>query len=127
MMRSARAPSLARRLAAALALLAMLALGLHEAAHAAGSIAGDEQALTTTGQLHLHATPDQGEAGGGPAKHHGAVPHSCHLCGAVMPMPEPAVLAPGLVVALPAPALAAEHTGLDPGGPRRPPRASLIA
>jgi len=123
----ARAPALVRRLATALALLAMLVLGLHEAAHAAGSYTEDGQTSTLAGQFHMHAALDHGKAGGGPAKHHGAVPHSCHLCGAVMPMLEPTAAAPVLVVGLQDPALVAEQTGLDPGGPRRPPRTSLIA
>jgi hypothetical protein len=129
MMRLARVPALVRRLATALALLAVLALGLHEAAHAAGSFAQNGQAATLAGQSHLYAAaPEHGKPDdGGPGKHHGAVPHSCHVCGTVMPMAGPTVAVPVRGAAAPAPAPATEHPGLDPGGPRRPPRAPVIA
>jgi hypothetical protein len=122
----AHAPVLIRRLAAALALLAMLALGVHEAAHAAAAPVQDGQSSALAGQLQLQAGPDD-NAGGGPDRHLGAVVHSCHVCGTVMPTYRAgaAVFIPLVIVAIPG--SVAEHRGLDPVGPHRPPRASLIA
>lgn len=135
------APLLARRIAMALALLAALALGLDEEACAARTLTQEGQWpalveqvdlheglwLALAGQVSLHAVADQESSRSTPGKHRSAVPNPCHVCGTVMPMA-------GMIMATPVPiracltrVLVTEHRGLDPGGPLRPPRASLIA
>ena len=123
-----RLQALLRRLAAALALLAVLALGLHKSAHAAGSFAGDRPAPIPAEQSRMHAVSGLGKGDdGGVGKHHRAAPHSCHVCGTLMPLAGPTVAVPAQSVAAPVSAITAEHPGLDPGSPRRPPRLLVIA
>ena len=120
-------PALFRRLAMALALLAGLALGLDEEACAAWTLAHEGQGPTLAEQVDLYAVTDRDGPREAPGKRNDAAPNPCHVCGAVMPMPEVTVSAPVPAVVVPAPASVLEHRGLDPGGLLRPPRASVIA
>lgn len=121
-----RAPALIRRLAAILTLLAVAVLVLHEGAQAANMLAVDGRS-PLAGAVQLNAPADPDDSGFGGHRQSWAVPHSCHVCGVVLPMaPAGDAVFVSRTVRLAA-ALATEHPGLDPGGPRRPPRPSVIA
>jgi len=120
------ARALARRLAAALMLVAVLALGLHEAANPQTAVPAGGAPPPAFAALQSVATLDHDEAARGPAKHSVAVQDAIRVCMVATPLPRVvAVVSPAASI-LVIPTRAAVLPGLDPGGPQRPPRSTAI-
>ena len=120
-------PPLGRWLATALTLLAVLVLGLHEAANPMGAVLRNAVPLPMQVGLALPAALDHDDANRGPLKHLGAVRQSFWACCDALRAPKVVATARLPAAEFGDPARASALSSLDPGGPRRPPRSSVIA
>ncbi|TDH59706.1 hypothetical protein E2C06_25840 [Dankookia rubra] len=121
------ARALARRLAAAMMLVAVLALGLHEAANPQTAVSAGGAPPPALAVLQLAATLDHDEADRGPTKHSVAAQDAIRVCVVATPLPwVVAVVSPAASI-LGIPTSAAVLPGLHPGGPQRPPRSTATA
>ncbi|MCB4824547.1 hypothetical protein [Roseicella aerolata] len=116
------ARALARRFAAALMLLAVLVLGLHEAF---GSAHGAPPPAVVA--LQQSAALDHDEADRGPIKYPAVICNTNRVCLVGRPLPPMVAVVTPITARVVLPSATALPTGVDPAGLRRPPRAIAIA
>ena len=122
-----RVSAVAHRLAALVMLLAVLALGLHEAASPWAVVSQVGASPPASAVLQPGAALDHDEADRGPAKYTRGAQETCPVCAAAMPLPNEVGVVFRAAAAFGAHVGTAAPSGLDPRGPRRPPRSPAIA